>query len=80
MFIFPESISCKTAISPDATDISPLRNCVRMYVCLFNVLGTNWGPTDRVLFMQILCMIDGMSCVYVVQGSHAVVLPGPGPV
>jgi hypothetical protein len=24
-----------------------------MYVCLFNVLGTNWGPTDRVLFMQI---------------------------
>ena len=26
---------------------------VCMYVCLFNVLGTNWGPTDRVLFMQI---------------------------
>jgi hypothetical protein len=20
---------------------------------MFNVLGTNWGPTDRVLFMQI---------------------------
>ena len=26
---------------------------VCMYVCLFNVLGTKWGPTDRVLFMQI---------------------------
>ena len=24
---------------------------VCMYVCLFNVLGTNWGPTDKVLFM-----------------------------
>ena len=26
---------------------------VCMYVCLFNVLGTNRGPTDKVLFMQI---------------------------
>ena len=26
---------------------------VGMYVCMFNVLGTNSGPTDRVLFMQV---------------------------
>ena len=26
---------------------------VCVFVCMFNVLGTNWGPTDRVLFMQI---------------------------
>ena len=31
------------------------RSTLRMqrFVFMFNVLGTNWGPTDRVLFMQI---------------------------
>ena len=26
---------------------------VCIYVCLFNDLGTIWGPTDKFLFMQI---------------------------
>jgi hypothetical protein len=26
---------------------------VSFLVFMFNVLGTNWGPTDRFLFMQI---------------------------
>ena len=29
------------------------RLSVCVYVCLFNVLGTIWGPTDKILFMQI---------------------------
>ena len=26
---------------------APVRQNPCMYVCMFNVLGTNWGPTDR---------------------------------
>ena len=26
--------------------------CQCMYVCMLTVLGTNWGPTDKILFMQ----------------------------
>ena len=52
--------SAKTRSSKYTTKIWPLRLLLHMllrrwivYVCLSNVLGTNWAPTDRFLFMQI---------------------------
>ena len=33
--------------------LSCWRNQANICTCMFNVLGTKWGPTDRLLFVQI---------------------------
>ena len=43
-----------------------------MYVCLFNVLETRWGPTDKFLFLQI--HLDQVK-ILLVKGKQLLITP-----